>query len=128
MKRVWKKNENKLARYIREFFMPTGRPLTIGNNVSIAGDVRIYTMEHDVNDPNFSEVAAPVTIEDYAVIGTRVTILPGVIIGKGSVVASGAVVTKDVSPYTVVGGVPATYIKDRSKNMKYTLRFARLFQ
>lgn len=105
-----------------------GFPITIGNNVSIAGEVRIYTMEHDIDSPDFAEVGAPVVIEDYAVIGTRVTILPGVTIGKGAVVASGAVVTKDVAPYTVVGGVPAMFIKNRNKNLRYTLRFARLFQ
>ena len=56
------------------------------------------------------------------------TILPGVRIGKGAVVASGAVVTKDVEPYTVVGGVPAKFIRNRPKDLRYTLKFARLFQ
>lgn len=105
-----------------------GHPLKIGDNVSIAGEVRIYTMQHDIDSSDFAEVGAPVIIEDYVVIGTRVTILPGVTIGKGAVIASGAVVSKDVPPYTVVGGVPAQYIRDRNKNLKYTLKFARLFQ
>lgn len=105
-----------------------GYPLTIGNNVSIAGEVRIYTMEHDIDSPDFSEAGGAVVIEDYVVIGTRVTILPGVRVGEGAVIASGAVVTKDVSPYTVVGGVPAVFIKNRSKDLRYTLKFARLFQ
>jgi len=105
-----------------------GSPLTIGNNVSIAGEVRIYTMEHDVDSPDFAETGAPVVIEDYAVIGSRVTILPGVHIGKGAVIASGAVVTKNVSSFTVVGGVPAVFIRNRPHNLRYTLKFARLFQ
>ncbi len=126
--RTWKGNENKLQAYIRDFFNPRYRPLTIGNNVSIAGEVRIYTMEHDIDNPQFKEVGGPVTIEDYVVVGTRVTILPGVHIRKGAVVGSGAVVTKDVSPYTVVGGVPAKHIRNRSRNLRYTLKFARLFQ
>jgi maltose O-acetyltransferase len=105
-----------------------GYPLIIGNNVSIAGEVRIYTMEHDVDSPDFAETGAAVVIEDYVVIGSRVTILPGVHIGKGAVVASGAVVTKDVPSFTVVGGVPAVFIRNRSRDLHYTLKFARLFQ
>jgi len=53
---------------MKAFFAPKERPLRIGNNVSIAGEVRIYTMEHDVDDPNFAETGAPVVIEDYVVI------------------------------------------------------------
>lgn len=123
-KHLW----GKLVVYIQDFIHPSTRPLKIGNNVSIAGEVRIYTMEHDIDSSDFAEISAPVAIEDYVVIGTRVTILPGVTIGKGAVVASGAVVTKDVAPYTVVGGVPAKLIRERSKDLKYTLRFARMFQ
>lgn len=114
--------------YVRDFFSPSQRPLAIGNNVSIAGEVRIYTMQHDIDSPDFSEVEGEVTIDDYAVIGTRVTILPGVHIGKGAVIASGAVVTRDVEPYSLVGGVPAKHIRYRSKDLRYKLKFRRLFQ
>ncbi len=127
-KREWKSGESKISRYVKDFFGTQDRPLKIGNNVSIAGEVRIYTMEHDVDDPHFAEIGGPVVLEDYVVIGTRVTILPGVHVGEGAVVASGAVVTHDVAPYTVVGGIPAKFIKDRSKDLRYTLKFARLFQ
>lgn len=126
--RQWKKGESKLAGYLRDFFSPRVRPLTIGNNVSIAGEARIFTMEHDIDDPDFKETGAPVVIDNYVVVGTRVTILPGVHIGRGAVIASGAVVTKDVPPYTVVGGVPAQPIRQRPRNLRYTLKFARLFQ
>ncbi|OGG11291.1 hypothetical protein A2Z00_02300 [Candidatus Gottesmanbacteria bacterium RBG_13_45_10] len=126
--RTWVGSENKFFQYLRDFINPRERPLTIGNNVSIAGEVRMYTMQHDVDDPQFKEVGAPVVIDDYVVIGTRVTILPGVHIGKGAVIASGAVVTEDIPPYTVVGGVPAKFIRNRSKDLRYTLKFARLFQ
>lgn len=124
----WKEGESKLGRYLHEFFNPSERPLKIGNNVSIAGEVCIFTMEHDIDSPDFSEKGEPVVIEDYVAIGTRVMILPGVRIGKGAVIASGAVVTKDVAPYAVAGGVPARFIKERSKDLRYTLKFARLFQ
>ncbi len=105
-----------------------GYPLKIGNNVSIAGEVRIFTMEHNIDSQDFTEVGAPVVIDDYVVIGTRVTILPGVHVRKGAVIASGAVVTGDVGEFEVVGGVPAKHIRDRAKNLHYTLKFARLFQ
>lgn len=127
-KRKWSEKEGKLLRYFNDFINPKERPLKIGNNVSIAGEVRIYTMEHDIDDPNFSETGSPVVIDDYVVIGTRCTILPGVHIGKGAVIASGAVVTHDVEPFSVVGGVPAKEIKKRSQDLNYTLKFARLFQ
>ncbi|MBI5621236.1 acyltransferase [Candidatus Gottesmanbacteria bacterium] len=116
------------ASYIRGFLSPQRRPLRIGNNVSIAGEVRIFTMQHDIDDPDFREVEGEVVIDDYAAIGTRVTILPGVRIGRGAVVGSGAVVTHDVEPYSLVGGVPAKHIRYRSKDLRYTLKFARLFQ
>ncbi len=127
-KRATPKGEGKLHSYLTQLSGKGQRPLTIGNNVSIAGEARIYTMEHDIDSPEFAEIGAPVTIEDYVVIGSRVTILPGVTIGKGAVIASGAVVTRDVAPYAVVGGVPAKFIRERSKNLKYSLKFARLFQ
>src|SRR3989338_5590058 len=98
--RTWTPGQNKFATYIQEFFRAKNRPLQIGNNVSIAGEVRIFTMQHDIDDPNFKEVGEPVVIDDYVVIGTRVTVLAGVHIGRGAVVATGAVVTRDVAPYT----------------------------
>lgn len=126
--RKWSGNEFKPLTYLKDLINPQARPLIIGNNVSIAGEVRIYTMEHDIDSPDFKEIEGPVTIDDYVVIGTRVTILPGVHIGRGAVIASGAVVTKDVSPFTVVGGVPAEFIKKRNTDLKYTLKFKRMFQ
>jgi acetyltransferase-like isoleucine patch superfamily enzyme len=76
------------------------------------------TDSHDMNDPLFLEVLAPVTIVNYVWIGSRATILPGVTIGEGAVIAAGAVVTTNVEPYVVVGGVPARPIGTRSRNAK----------
>jgi maltose O-acetyltransferase len=102
--------------------------IKIGSCVNIAAEVRIYTREHDIDDPYFAETGGPVVIEDYAYVGTRVTILPGITIGKGAVVASGAVVTKDVPPYMLVGGVPAKVIRERSRDLRYKLGYAKRFQ
>jgi maltose O-acetyltransferase len=101
-------------------FLDGRSEIYIGNNVSIAGEVRIYTMEHDIASPTFGGSGARVNISDWVVIGARVTILPGVTVGEGAVLASGAVVTKDVAPWTMVGGVPAKFIKTRPV-VKYTL-------
>lgn len=103
--------------------------LTIGNHTDIASQVMIYNSEHDLSKEDFSAIVAPIEIGDYVFIGPRVTIMPGVKIGKGAVVAGGAVVTKDVSDFTIVGGVPAKVIGERkNKNPKYILGRARLFQ
>ena len=93
--------------------------ITIGKNVNFSSEVMVWTMQHDYNDPSFSASGGAVVIEDYAWISVRVIILPGVTIGEGAVVAAGAVVTKDVEPYTVVGGVPARKISTRNKNLNY---------
>jgi acetyltransferase-like isoleucine patch superfamily enzyme len=95
------------------------RGLFIGRNVVIATEVMIWSLHHDYNDENFEGKGALVEIGDYVWIGSRSIILPGVKIGDGAVVAAGAVVTKDVDPYTVVGGVPANKIANRSKK-QYT--------
>src|SRR5689334_4237605 len=59
------------AKHFLTYKKEHGHPLTIGNNVSIAGEVRIYTMEHDIDAPDFAETGAPVVIDDYVVIGSR---------------------------------------------------------
>jgi acetyltransferase-like isoleucine patch superfamily enzyme len=95
--------------------------LTIGNNVNVSSGVWIWTRAHDVNSPTFAGTRAPVVIGDYAWLSCRVTVLQGVHVGEGAVAAAGAVVTKDVAPYTIVGGVPAHKIGERSRNLNYEL-------
>lgn len=103
--------------------------LIIGNHTDIASSVMIYNSEHDINTEDFRVKDAPVEIGDYVFIGPRAIILPGVKIGKGAVVAAGAVVTKDVAAFTIVGGVPAGVIGERKiKDPHYKLGRARLFQ
>ena len=87
--------------------------LTIHKNAVIAYDAIIWTLNHDYNDVQFCGKGAPVEIGPYAWICSRSIILPGVKIGEGAIVASGAVVTKDVEPYSIVGGVPAKLIGQR---------------
>jgi len=101
--------------------------LTIGDSVNLGSHVSIYTRQHDVDDPWFAEVGAPVRIEDHAWVSSHAIVLPGVTIGEGAVVAAGAVVTKDVPPYTLVGGNPARPIRSRSRDLRYRLGYAKRF-
>lgn len=93
-----------------------GGKIKMGNFVDIAPEVNIWTLEHDFQDPDFKSRGADVQIDDFAWIANRAIILPGVHIGEGAVVAAGAVVTKSVEPWTVVGGVPARRIGSREKH------------
>lgn len=101
--------------------------LVIGDCVNFGSHVSVYTRQHDVDSPDFAEVGAPVVIGDYAWVSSHSIVLPGVTIGEGAVVAAGSVVTKDVAPYTLVGGNPARYIRDRSRDLRYRLGYAKRF-
>lgn len=89
--------------------------LVLGNSVVVAYEAIIWTLHHDYNDLYFSPKGSPVFVGDYVWICSRSIILPGVRIGEGAIVASGAVVTKDVPPYAIVAGVPAKVIGFREK-------------
>ena len=96
--------------------------LIIGDNVDIAQETNIWTEQHDYNSPTYKSVCKEVIIEDYVWLASRVTVLPGVHIGRGAVVASSAVVTKDVPPLAIVAGVPAKIIGYRKEEaLQYKL-------
>lgn len=97
--------------------------LSIGNNVSISPEVHLITATHDINCQNFTYIEKNIIVEDYVWIGTRAIILPGVKLGKGCVIAAGAVVSKDVLPYSIVGGVPAKIIGERPQNLNYNCKW-----
>jgi acetyltransferase-like isoleucine patch superfamily enzyme len=101
--------------------------LTIGRSVNLGSRVTIWTRQHDIDASDFAEVGAPVVVGDYAYIGSGAMVLPGVSIGEGGVVAAGAVVTKDVAPYSLVGGVPARHLRWRSTELDYRLGYAKRF-
>lgn len=98
-----------------------GRKVSIGENVMMGPDCMIFTSNH-----NYDRIDIPMCEQGFQIIeavdigcdvwiGARVIILPGIHVGNGSIIAAGAVVTKDVPAYSIVGGVPAKIIKYRSK-------------
>jgi acetyltransferase-like isoleucine patch superfamily enzyme len=88
------------------------KEVCIGNNCQIANEVIIMDNDfHGVINRDKPEPPQPIIIQDDVWLATRCIILKGVTIGTGAVVAAGAVVTKDVPPYTMVGGVPAKFIR-----------------
>lgn len=100
------------------------RGVYIGEDVVFGGGVHVWTEEHDVNDPEFRvnyHNAQPVRIGDHAWICSDSTILPGVNIGEGCVIATRAVATKDCERFTIYGGVPAKKIGERNKMLVYKL-------
>ncbi len=97
--------------------------LTIGRAVNITGTARFMSAKHDVRDPDFTAVFEPIVVEDRVWIALGAAVLGGVTIGEGAVVAAGAVVTKDVAPYTIVGGTPAVPIGERPRTLRYELTY-----
>ena len=87
--------------------------IKIGSNVVISEGAFICTASHDIGSDTFELVTKPIEIGDSAWVCSRAIILPGVKIGEGAVIAAGAVVSRDVAPWTVVAGNPAKFIKNR---------------
>ena len=88
-----------------------GGALRIGNNVDIAQEVNIWTLQHDYNSPVYQAVGKDVVLEDYVWVASRATILPGV----------------HVPPLSIVAGVPARVIGKRDDVMAYRLGKASVF-
>ncbi len=97
--------------------------ISIGRDVNIGSDTILMTAKHEVQDPDFVASYAPIEIGDRVWIALRATILGGVTIGEGAVVAAGAVVTRDVAPFTIVGGTPAAPIGERTRDLRYQLDY-----
>lgn len=116
---------------IGEWAVLDGRDkLIIGDHVDIATGVMIYNAEHDIHSKDFRKAKiGKVEIGDYVFIGPRAIILPNVTIGRGAVVGAGAVVTRDVEPLSIVGGVPAKEIGRREEeSLNYKLGRAAWFR
>jgi acetyltransferase-like isoleucine patch superfamily enzyme len=99
--------------------------ITIADNVSISQDVHLITADHDIDDPMCSGRKRNIVIESYVFIGSRATLLPGITLSEGAVVAACACVTKDVPALTVVAGVPARPIRRRNCRPAYIVDYSR---
>jgi maltose O-acetyltransferase len=100
-------------------YLDNRRKIIIGNNVGIAHDTKIYTLGHDLDDPEFRTKGKSVIINDNVFIFSNVLIMPGVTIGEGSIILAGSVVIRNVPAYEVWGGNPAQKIKIRNKKIIY---------
>lgn len=87
--------------------------ITIGDHCAFGPRVRVLSATHDHRRLDLPDTAASVTIGNHVWICAGATILPGVSVGDGSVVAAGSVVTRDVAPFSIVAGNPARFLKTR---------------
>lgn len=94
--------------------------VNIGNDVMMGPEVIIYTSSHETGSVDIpmrlqgSTAVKPVTIGNDVWIGRRVIIMPGITVGSGSIIGAGSVVTHNIPDYTVVGGIPAKIIRERT--------------
>ncbi len=91
----------------------------IGNCVSISPEVYIMSLTHDAQDPEFHAMGKEVVIEDYVWIGSRAMIMPGVTLSRGCVVGAGSVVTSSFPACSIIAGVPAKVIGQRTSDLRY---------
>lgn len=102
------------------------RGIVIGDNTDIGEFVSVWSLQHNYNDSNHATVGGATIIEDHCWIAPHSIILPSRVIKRGTVVATGAIVTKDFPENSVVGGIPARFIAHRDNDLQYELKY-RLF-
>jgi acetyltransferase-like isoleucine patch superfamily enzyme len=95
--------------------------IDVASDVSISREAALLTATHIPDDPDFAAHLAPIHLERRCWIGMRALVLPGVRVGEGAIVGAYALVTSNVEPYTIVGGVPAKRLRERRGPMTYQL-------
>jgi acetyltransferase-like isoleucine patch superfamily enzyme len=96
-------------------------PVTICENVNLSSEVAIWTAQHDPQSATFDVKYGPVTVKERAWLSFRTTVLPGVTVHEGGVLAAHAVATKDVPPFSIAAGIPAHVIGTRNSRLTYEL-------
>ncbi|MBK8893855.1 MAG: maltose O-acetyltransferase [Propionivibrio sp.] len=108
-----------------EFFgsmVAGGAHISIGNHCTLAPHVRVLSATHDYRRLDLPDQAKSVSIGNYVWIGAGATILPGITIGDGAVIAACSVVTHDVTPFSIVAGNPARFIRRREVDNEHPLQ------
>lgn len=95
--------------------------IRVEHDVSLSREAALLSATHVPDSPRFAARLAPIHLEHHCWIGMRTLVLPGVRVGEGAIVGAGALVTSDVAPYTIVGGVPARPLRRRQEPMRYRL-------
>lgn len=98
--------------------------IVVNHDTNISSYTKFITGSHNIDDPYFAAEFKPIVIGHHVWIGSGATILQGVHIGNGAIIAAGAVVTKDVEENTVVGGIPAKFIRKRNDTQLYKIKAA----
>ena len=93
----------------------------IGENVNFSSEVAIWTVQHDPQSATFDAEFAAVRVENRAWLSFRATVLPGVTLHEGAVLAAHAVATKDIPAFSIAGGIPARVIGARNPSLTYNL-------
>ena len=102
--------------------------ITVKNNVSITAESYLISSSHYKDSPVFESFTKPILIEDYAWIGARSMVMPGVIIGKGAILGANSIAVNNIPSYAIYGGNPAKMIGKRLNNQEYILMYNPLFQ
>lgn len=102
--------------------------ITIKDNVSITAQTYIFASSHYKDSSTFEAYVSPVVIEDYAWIGARAMILPGVKIGKGAILGAASTATKSIDDFAICVGTPAKQVGVRSEALDYNLVYFPYFQ
>lgn len=96
--------------------------ITIGDHCALGPRVRVLSATHNYHQLDLPDEAASVCIGHHVWIGAGATILPGVTVGDGAIVAAASVVTRDVSPFSIVAGNPARFLKMRELDDEHSLQ------
>jgi putative colanic acid biosynthesis acetyltransferase WcaF len=97
--------------------------IEIGDDVNVSSYSRMMTAKHLIHDPEFPAAYGAIVVERRAWIALGATVLGGVTIGEGAVVAANATVTRDVPPFAIVAGTPATVVGERAQPQTYELGY-----